>query len=251
MTIQFSQVELAEARLYPDSCKQTSSDQSFEEKLKLAQAVNRDGSQQARLGLLFMPFSQFESLFSSTIYGGFESSSQKTENNLFSFLEEPKQAVTEQYAKPESSSLNRLPTPQMFESVPVRSFNRQFLQQLLTQTGWLVPNLAAQPTFYSAFLEGKLQLKLDMQSLIDQIAEQVKMVKGKEKTELSLTLKPEELGEIILVLTSRSGIVSIQIQASAETKKLIDSQRSELEQGLKKAKVAFDEIKVQEVERYV
>ncbi len=242
MTVQFSQVELTEARLYPNSSIQTASDQTFEEKLKLAQA---------RLGLLFVPFSQFESLFAATIYGGFENSSRKTENNIFSFLEEPKQTVTEQYTKPGSSSLNRLPSPQMFESVPLQPYSRQLLQQLLTQTGWLTPNLAAQPAFYNAFLEGKLQPNLDLQSLIDQIVEQVKLVKGKEKTELSLTLKPEELGEIILTLTSRSGIVSIQIEASAESKKLIDSRKIELEQGLKKAKVAFDEIKISEVERYV
>lgn len=241
MTVQFPQIDSAEPRLSPDSCKQTSSDRSFEEKLKL---------EQARLGLFFSPLARLNSLFSSTFYGGFETTQTQSKEDLYSFLEQPKVNAQEQYKQNNNQTTPvSNAAPRIFESIPLQSTNRQFLQQLLSQTGWLVPNLEAQPAFYNAFLQGKLQPKLDLQFLIDKIVEQVKLVKGREKTELSLTLKPEELGEILLVLSSRSGVVSISIQASPETKKLIDDQRAELERALKKAKVNFDRVTIQEVEK--
>lgn len=239
MTVQFPQIDANEPRLLPDSYNRISSDRSFEEKLKL---------EQARLGLLFSPFSQLESIFSSLQNLNFKSESIENAFNSYLALEQPKTAMPEQQDQLRPSSfLHRPSSPQIFESVPMQSFNRQSLQQLLAQAGWLTPNLAAQPQFYNAFLEGKLQLKFDLQLLIDQIVEQVKLVKGKERTELSLTLKPEELGEILLVLTSRSGTISIQLQTSSETKKLIDSQKEELERALKKAHVNFDRIEIREV----
>jgi len=112
-----------------------------------------------------------------------------------------------------------------------------------------VPNLAAQPELQSAFLAGRLQPSLDLQPLIDQLVEQVRLVRSRGQTEFSLVLKPEELGEIFITLTAHSGIVSIQIKASPETKKLIDSQKSELAAALKKAQVDCDEIKIEEVNK--
>lgn len=239
MTVQFPQIDANEPRLLPDSYNRTSSDRSFEEKLKL---------EQARLGLLFSPFSQLDSLFYSRLAGSFQSSEPQADSTLYSFIDQAEQTGKEPKVQNDnSSSVHRAPPLQMFESLPSQSLNKNLLQQLLVQTGWLTPNLAAQPQFYNAFLEGKLQLKLDLQLLIDQIVEQVKMVKGRERAELSLMLKPEELGEILLVLTSRSGMVSIQVQTSLETKKLIDSRREELERALKKAHVNFDRIEIREV----
>ena len=104
--------------------------------------------------------------------------------------------------------------------------------------------MEANPQFYLAELQGKLLNKLDMQSLIDQILTQVKMVKEKGKAELRLGLKPGNLGEIIMTLTSRSGMISIQIEAPEETKKLLEAELKELELALKKAKVDLAEIKI-------
>lgn len=239
MTVQLPHIDANEPRLLPDSSARTTSDHSFEEKLKL---------EQARLGLLFSPFSQLDSLFYSRLAGSFQSSEPQENSSLYSFTDQTEPAIKEpKFQNDNSSSVPRAHSLQMFESLPPQALNKNFLQQLLAQTGWLAPNLAAQPQFYNAFMEGKLQLKFDLQLLIDQIVEQVKLVKGKERAELSLTLKPEDMGEILLVLTSRSGMVSIQVQASSETKKLIDSQREELERALKKAHVNFDRIEIREV----
>ena len=240
MTVQLPKVELSEPRLAADNYNQNASDRSFEEKLQF---------EQARLGLLFSPFSQLGSFFSSPTDLAF--SSTKTGDQLNSYLA----SETNQYDLPDqqnygSSNLSARSQSQTFDSASSPAFSRQMLQDLLSKANWLVPNLEAQPSFYQAFLDGKLQPKLDLQFLIDQIVEQVKVVREKGKTELILGLKPENLGEILLTLSTHAGIVSIQINASPETRKLIESQREELERALKKAKVRFDKIEISEVEKY-
>ena len=118
------------------------------------------------------------------------------------------------------------------------------LQDLLIKTGWLTPNIAARPDMLLAQLDGKLLSKIDLQYLVDQIVNQVKMVQAKGKTELTLGLKQENLGELLLILTIRSGMISIEIQANDEVKKLIQAQLRDLEIALKKAKVRVAEIRV-------
>jgi len=241
VTVELPKVELNEPRLAADNHNQNSSDRSFEEKLQF---------EKARLGLLFSPFSQLGSFFSSPTDLAF--SSTKTEDQLNSYLA----SEANHYNQPEnqqsygSSNLSAYSQSQIFDSASSPAFNRQMLQELLSKTNWLVPNLEAQPFFYQAFLDGKLQPKLDLQFLIDQIIDQVKVVKDKGKTELILRLKPENLGEILLTLTAHSGMISIQINASPETRKLMESQRKELERALKKAKIRFDKIEISEVEKY-
>ena len=90
-----------------------------------------------------------------------------------------------------------------------------------------------------------------MQALIDEIVSQAKLVKDKGKTELSLGLKPADLGEIILTLTSHSGLVAIQITALPESRKLLENNVEELKKALKKAQINFDKITIKEVERHV
>ncbi|HVN66771.1 MAG TPA: flagellar hook-length control protein FliK, partial [Candidatus Sulfotelmatobacter sp.] len=84
----------------------------------------------------------------------------------------------------------------------------------------------------------------------DQIMEQVNLVKEKGKTELSLTLKPAELGEILLTMTAQQGTVSIQIQSNGKTKKLLDAHLTELAGALKKAHVQCDLIEITEVTKH-
>jgi flagellar hook-length control protein FliK len=121
------------------------------------------------------------------------------------------------------------------------------LQELLAKTGWLSPNLEASPLFFRAQMEGKLLSKLDLQHLVDQILAQVRLVKEKGKTELTIGLKSDDLGEIILTLTAKSGMISIQIQAPEEIRKQLEALRKELEIALKKANVNLAEIKIEKI----
>lgn len=240
MTIQIPKIDSSDLRLAsePENATAKNLDRSFEEKLKY---------EQARLGLLFSPFAQLDAFFSA----GSRNGSQTSADELNSLLAlEPNDSSSGLYGKPANpagSSAKSSSQPQIFDSIPLKSFNQQWMRDLFIQNNWLTPNLQAQPLFYQAFLDGKLQLNLDLQSLVDEIVSRVEMVKEKGKVEISLTLKPEELGEILLTLTAYAGIVSVEIRASSETKKILVSQRSELEQALKKANINFDKIIVEEV----
>lgn len=241
MTIQFPQVETTDSRLLTDSFTQTYSDHSFEKKLEL---------EKARLGLIFSPLSQFDSFFSypqgSTFNLDFSTDQPKVADSLESQLLKARQSG--------STPPPKQPTPKEFkvlETQPLKTLNRQFIQEILTQTGWLTPNLAAQPLFFQASINGTLKPKFDLQLLVDEIASNVKMVKDKGKTELSLTLKPENLGEILLTLTSQAGQIAIQIHAQGETKKILEDELETLKNLLKISKVHFSEIKIEEGSQHV
>lgn len=239
MTVQLSQIETGEPRLFADSYIQKSQDISFEEKLK---------AEKERLGLLFSPLAQFASMFGyspladnplaetdlnyTSIYKNDEQSSTKpTEENVPFKLFNNFRSLSQRAAG-------------LSETLP---FNRQLLQNILIKTNWLVPNLAAQPSFFLASLNGELSLSLNLQALVDEIVKNAELVKNHGRVEFSLSLKPEELGEMVLTLTSQMGAISINIQASEETKKLLDSRRTELEASLKKANIICDRITVEEV----
>lgn len=251
MTVQLSQIQPHEPDLLQDSSTQNSSDNSFQKYLD---------EEQKRLAFLLSPFSQFN--FGSWFaYSDPNSNADNPANkvNLFSDLE---LISSEKYAGGAQNSQTNIedqsPIP---NRSPQQTTNNYFakpaqilLQELLAKTGWLSPNLEASPLFLQAQLAGKLLSKLDLQFLIDQILSQVKLVKEKGKVELTLGLKPENLGEILLTLTSRSGMISIQIQAPEETKKIIEAELAELELALKKAKINLEEIKIlatKEADRHV
>lgn len=234
MTVQVSQILSSEPRLFQDSYTQNNPDQSFQRYLE---------QEQRRLAFVFSPFSQFN--FNSWLeYPDFtlKADTSNSKVNLFSDIELTPSETFDSNIQKELPVSNQ--ASDQIAAYPSARSAQSILQDLLMKTGWLAPNLEASPQFYLAQLEGKLLNKLDLQFLVDQILSQVKLVKEKGKVELSVGLKPENLGEILLILTSKSGMVSIQIQAPEETRKLIEAQLKELELALKKAKVNLAEIKV-------
>jgi flagellar hook-length control protein FliK len=251
VTVQVTQIQPTEPRLFQDTYTQTNSDNSFQNYLE---------NEQKRLTMLFSPFNQFD--FGSW-FGypelSFQTAPVENNVNLFSDSEMlPTGTYGTNTQNQEISPQNPLsasnPVFEQIASYYSASPTQATLQELLMKTGWLVPNMQASPQLYMAQLEGKMLNKLDLQFLVDQIVTQVKMIKEKGQTELTLGLKPENLGEIILSLTSRSGMISISIQAPEETRKLLEALLSELELALKKAKVNLADIKIvspEEVNQHV
>jgi len=119
--------------------------------------------------------------------------------------------------------------------------------------GILIQNLPAShlftlPSFY--FGDTPLPqpiLKADLQILIDELVEQARLLKINQKVELSLTLSEETLGNLLLSLTSRQGVVSIQIAADLKTKEYLEDHQSELEIALDLAEIPVDEVKIVEI----
>ncbi len=239
MTIQLAATETSDPRLLTDTYKQNNFDSSFEEKLK---------AEKERIGLLFSPFAQLNSFFSSPLELTLLSSAVPEQDLRTNAADEPAKNDLSQSARSAAPAPTAAGRPaEVLEGTGTLQFNRQLVQELLAKSNLLVPNLAAQPLFSQAFEAGQLQPKYDLQALIDKIVEQVKLARNKGKTELSLNLKQEGLGDIYLQLTSLSGKVAIFLSASAETKKLIDEHKDELKTALKKAHVEIESVTVEEV----
>ena len=241
MTIPLSLVDPAEVRLSTETPASRKSEHSFEDQLKFAEA---------RIGLLFNPFAQAERLFSSlqnTSFSSLRGIETETEN-IQTQDTKTNQIFNEKNFHAEQNIPIKIPAPAVFDSFPTQNFNQRALQEMLAKTNWLLPNLEAQPFFSRALSENKFMPSFDLQSLVDQIAEQLKIVKEKGSTQLSLLLKPPELGKILLTLTYHAGMISIEITATPETRKLIDTHTKELEQALAKAQIHFDSIVIKEAE---
>jgi len=241
MTIQLQQIDGAEsATLNTSLINQPNSDDTFEEKLK-----------KARLGLPYSPFAQIPNMFGYMPASENYFSDKGEALDRSSRTDESAAPYDKQTSKQVQANFNQPLRAEAIEtSLAPRQMNAASLRDMLLKTDWLVPNLEASQQFYQAFLAGKLQPNFDLQSLVDQIADQLAVVKSKGKTELSLTLKPPELGNILLTLSYHQGLVSVQIMAQAEAKRLIEDSREDLEAALKKAHINFDEIEIKEVERH-
>ena len=204
--------------------------------------------EQQRLALLFSPINQydFSAWFSYVDFSSSASGNNGSDLRLFSDTNSATRTTENNHPLPPANQPATAPAPRgetanifnLFSSQP----KQQMLQSLLTQSGWLNPNLAALPQFQFAQLGGKLLPRFDLQALVDEIVSRVQLVKDKGKIELTLGLIPADLGEILMTLTSQAGSVTIQIQASAETKKLLDQQLSDLTAALKKNNIIFSEI---------
>ena len=236
MNNQVTQIPASSPSLFGDTSAAKPSDDTFQQFLD---------EEQKRFGLMFSPFNMMDFSGWFDYPNGTKTNNQDTTNH-FSTLE-PQLKQNNNYKTEQISFSQSNPTQQIinqgnndFGSKTVQTM----LQEILTKTGWLTPNLSAQPMFFTAQAEGKLLSKLDLQLLVDQILAQVKLVKARGKVELTMGFKPDNLEELLLTLTSRSGMISIKIEAPEETKKLISAQLKELELALRAAKINLDEIQV-------
>ncbi len=89
------------------------------------------------------------------------------------------------------------------------------------------------PIPMSIFIE-KLQsnsqiLNFDIKEIAEKIVEKANLIKINGKTELALTLKPDWLGEIKIKISSKDGVLSIQLLSSNQNAKdIIEEQLEEL-----------------------
>jgi flagellar hook-length control protein FliK len=91
---------------------------------------------------------------------------------------------------------------------------------------------------------GKFSSLIGIESIAEQIIAAAKLMKLKGRSELSVDIKPELLGDLKLSLKSENGIISIQIFASAGAKSLLDSNLADLQQSLASANIAVGGLEV-------
>ena len=74
--------------------------------------------------------------------------------------------------------------------------------------------------------------KLDIDDLISQIKDKIKFLKDNGKIELSVELKPENLGTVLMNISSNKGVLSINIFADQAAKEVLQDNLKELERSL-------------------
>lgn len=243
--IEISQVPVKELEIAEipgqnqNASTQSSSSQSFQKFLE---------EEQKRLGFLFAPFGQFN--FSSWFAYPDTLAQENSSPSFLSSNDTVNNPTSSNYYHETTSTAQTPSNHQTAIAAASQAFAspasvQSTLQEILMKTGWLTPNMEALPQFNFSQLDGKLLQKFDLQSLVDEIVTRVSMVKEKGKVELSLGLKPDDLGELLLTLTSQGGMIYVSIQATDETRKLIQSQLNALTDALKKAHVNLGEIKIE------
>ena len=101
---------------------------------------------------------------------------------------------------------------------------------------------------YSALITAKNNAaslrKIDVDDLVAQIKNKIKFLLENGKTELSIELKPDNLGTILMSVSSNKGILSINIYAGQAAKQALEENIAELERALKLANLNIDNLKV-------
>jgi len=228
---QVTQISPSDSNLLTDSYASNSSDSNFQQYLD---------NEQQRIAFSYSPmaFFNFDSWFGYADNSSKENKSSSLPKIFSDINLYQDQNISNQT---EEFGTQNLLSDYNFNSSEPKNL---LLQNLLQETGWLTPNISALPMFAFAQNQGTLLQNIDLQSLVDKIVSQLKIVKEKGEAKLIMGLKPENLGEILLTLTSRSGMIAIQIEANEETKKILDQQLEKLALALKKAKVNLEDIKV-------
>jgi len=241
VTLQVAGIQSNEPNLFEGSFVQNPSNSST----SFTQYLEEETKQ---LSLMFSPINQFN--FSAWFdYPGASNNALTPKRvSLFSDVEtNPEHSIVLSSQDANTNSTNQTSAVQALEGL-LQNYSTKpsqtILQDLLMQSGWLTPNLSASSLFFQSQLDGTFLSNFDLQFLVDQIVSQMEVVSQKGSAQLSLGLRPGNLGEILLTLTSQSGMVSIQIQVPEELRKLIESSLLELELALKRANINVSEIKV-------
>lgn len=85
---------------------------------------------------------------------------------------------------------------------------------------------------------------VDLTDLISQIQDKIKLLKDRGKIELTIQLKPDELGSILMSVTSDKGVLSIAIYADKMAKQSLDENIGELESSLKRSHLNIGSLNV-------
>jgi flagellar hook-length control protein FliK len=104
------------------------------------------------------------------------------------------------------------------------------------------------PEVYGQFVTAKSKLSsmtsINLDDLIAQIKDKLKLVKENGKTELSIALNPEDLGNVLMNISSKNGIISISIFADKAAKQALDENIQELERSLKNANLNVENLDI-------
>jgi flagellar hook-length control protein FliK len=102
--------------------------------------------------------------------------------------------------------------------------------------------------FYNALINAKNSVtslrRIDVDDLIAQIKDKIKFLSENGKIELSIELKPENMGTILMSISSNKGVLSINIYADQAAKQALEENIAELERSLKQADLYVEDLRI-------
>lgn len=248
MLVQVAATSLNMISSEPDSSidsRSSQTDISFDDKLR---AEELKLSEKQKL-LQSLPWTYLQGLMNSgELKFDFDFSSASINENLVNF--DQKRPVMESH-QPETRS-PRPATDQTGNSgispatSPAKLLyvvdQNSFIQNLMANSKYAMGNL---PISFSLSgiqnVEGK---SINLQLIVDELIDKIKLVKEGEKISLSLALKPEHLGEMLMNVSMRNGAIFVSIVANQETRDLIEANKAILEESFKRANINLGNLDV-------
>ena len=221
------------------------SDNSFGEKLKIEQQK----LEESRLKTNSITWAAVQSVFNAVPLE-FEFNISSMENNFNTSMEQPTNKI-EGTAKQNGLSnqnngneRNATENQSFISAVPQTSKQDSILNKLLTQNMYFAPNIEVVVPFSKFAEAARSSLKLDLDPIIESISKFMKISKVSGKTAIELSLKPENLGNILLNISSKNGVVSVEILASEEVKQILEANLLDLKEALAQANINLGSLNV-------
>ena len=222
-----------------DNNTQRQGDGSFDAEFQSAQQA----LEKKKTYSLFAPWAELQKMFNfSPLEFNFDFSAGKIENDFNKETPEP-QKIKTQSAKPEERE--DVKAAELPKQTAVFKITKQ---ELIKNTPLPVAPYALPNPYFNGNSSVKLMTKSDLKMVIDDIVEKIELLKVGRRSELNMALNYENLGDLLLNLTLKNGMISIQISAAQnETKRSLEQNLSELESALKSAKINLKDLIVTEV----
>jgi len=110
----------------------------------------------------------------------------------------------------------------------------------------LIGKLEITPEFYSIMVSAKNKIlslaSVDVDDIVSQIKDRMKFLKDNGRIELSIALKPGNLGSIVMDISSFRGQISINIYADKQAKQAMEESMDELAKSLKNAELSVEKL---------
>jgi|GEM_PF-2289619 len=225
------------------------SDSSFDDHLK--QEELRLSEKQRHF--MSLPWKEFQGIFNSVpLQFDFKFSAGAAEYNLA----KPDQGPDLYKAENEDSAALRLDHEAGGKTAEDTSSSQRISYTL--DKNAFVQNLAAASKyaisemwipFNSQSIQGIEGKSVDLELIVSEIVDKIKIVKEGEKVTLSLALKPDEASDLLFNLTMKNGIVSISIIADQKAREWLEANIAALEESLTKANIQLGNLEVSSKKR--
>lgn len=197
------------------------------------------------------PFSILQSLFNSsfTFSHDMDESVNKIESKPQVSNDPDQKSSNVGHADEAPAIKNETINTTLFTDAPakkVQANNIQFTGNAINRL--FVGELELSPEFYNMLISTKNKVaslrNVDIDDLVSQIQDKIRFLKENGKIELSIQLRPDSLGSILMSVSSNKGLISINIYADKIAREALEENLKDLEISLKQVHLNIGSLNV-------